>query len=130
MEDEDILDSLNDMHFSALHYVYLPQINSKVEWWGQAWSTHRLQTVNSFPMRLWVSGQINNHIDVSPHEVEDYYGIDSNVSGDERDDNGRPIFDMWSLHLSQNCLDQPLEPITEVDVQEDIGQIVSYEPVA
>ena len=125
MEDKGILDPLNDLHLSALHYVYLPQINSKLEWWRQAWSTHQLRTVNSSPIRLWVSGQINNPIDISPHEVDAYYGTDGYISGDERDGNKRPIFEMQSLHLSQNCLDQLSESITEDDVKENSG-INSY----
>lgn len=43
MEEEDILDPLNNLNLSALNYVYLPQINSKLEWRRQAWSKHRLK---------------------------------------------------------------------------------------
>ena len=32
IEDEGILDLLNDSYLAVLHYVYLPQINSKLEW--------------------------------------------------------------------------------------------------
>ena len=38
IEDEGILDPLNGLHLSTLHYVYLPQTSSKLEWRRQAWS--------------------------------------------------------------------------------------------
>jgi hypothetical protein len=31
MEDSEILDPMNDIHIAALHYVYLPKINEKLQ---------------------------------------------------------------------------------------------------
>ena len=44
-----------------------------------------------FPLLLWVSDQINNTIDISPHELDAYYGINDHNSVDERHDNEEPI---------------------------------------
>ena len=115
MEDEGIPDPWNNLHLSALHYVYL---NSKLECWRQSWATHQLKSVNSSPTRPWVSDQVDNPTGVSPHEVDAYYGTDGYISVDERDGNEQPIFEIQSLHLSQNCLDQLSESITEDDVKE------------
>jgi hypothetical protein len=31
MEDSEIIDPMNDIHIAALHYVYLPKINEKLQ---------------------------------------------------------------------------------------------------
>jgi transposase InsO family protein len=110
-EDEGILDPSNNLHLSALHYVYLPIIREKLEKWRQAWNTHRIRTVNSTPIRLWVSGQMTNPIGLAPEEINDssYGTVDYFFI--ERTEDERPIFDFHGLHLSNECLSKLEEDI-------------------
>ena len=62
MEDNEILDPLSDVHIAALHRVFLPKINSKLEVWRKAWPNHRMRTTRSSPIRMWVAGQLQNPI--------------------------------------------------------------------
>ncbi len=57
MEDEGILnpDSLQDM--CAIHCVFLPIIQRKLDQFRSGWACHRLRTErNMTPMQLWISG--------------------------------------------------------------------------
>lgn len=56
MEDTGILDPFNDPHIAALHHVFLPKINEKLELWRNAWSRHRVRTMKSSPLRVWLAG--------------------------------------------------------------------------
>ena len=40
MEDEEILDPFNEFNLAALHYMFFPVINDKLDAWLQAWSKH------------------------------------------------------------------------------------------
>ena len=64
LEDEGMLDPFNNLHITILHYVYLPKINEKLELWRNAWSRHHMRTVRSSPIRLWVSGQVQNSVGI------------------------------------------------------------------
>lgn len=52
MEDHNLLDIPNPVHIYALHYVYLPKINEKLNIWQEAWSRHKLRTVKTSPLCL------------------------------------------------------------------------------
>lgn len=93
LEDEGMLDPFNTLHIAALHYVYLPKINEKLELWRNAWSRHRIRTVKSSPIRLWVSGQLQNPvgIELSIAELQSYDA--EGVLDEERVENRRPIFE-------------------------------------
>ena len=127
MEDQGILDTLSNVHLAALHYTYVPIINRKLEWWRQAWSTHRLRTVNSSPIRLWVSGQITNPVGLAPFQVDNLYGVDGNVSiiEDQRGSDERPIFEFSMPSLNQTCLDE-LNSLTEEELINESDGIETY----
>eukprot|EP00794_Sanderia_malayensis_P001890 gene1890-2144_t len=95
MEDVGILDPLNDLNIAALHYVFLPEINNRLSIWREAWSNHRMRSTKTSPLRLWISGQMQNPagIQISNEELE-YYGAEGNIEDDlnEQDEGGRPIF--------------------------------------
>jgi hypothetical protein len=40
MEEEDILDTLNESHLMALHFVFIPLVNKKLNLWQAAWAHH------------------------------------------------------------------------------------------
>lgn len=57
MEDGGKLDPDNDVHRFALHFVFLPHINNKLEQFRLGWNNHRLRTCNGkTPNQLWVDG--------------------------------------------------------------------------
>ena len=60
MEDEEILDPFNEFNLAVLHYVFWPLINDNFDAWRQAWSKHRMRTIKTSTIRLWVSGQMNS----------------------------------------------------------------------
>ena len=82
MEQELILDPLNGCDLAALHFVFIPLINEKLDVWRHAWSKHRLRTGKSSPVRLWVSRQMNclveNYILPSELEMYDVEGVITN----------------------------------------------------
>ena len=84
MEDEEILDPFNEFDLAALHYMFLPLINDTLDVWRQAWSKHRMRTIKSSPICLWVSGQINSTPDgdLLPEQLL-HYGVERVVDGNE-----------------------------------------------
>ncbi|VDI27398.1 Hypothetical predicted protein [Mytilus galloprovincialis] len=59
-ENEGYLDPLKLTNLAALHFVFMDEINRKLQFWAEAWAGHRLRTVNSSPLSLWTSGQLQN----------------------------------------------------------------------
>ena len=82
MEECGVLDPLNDNHIAALHFVYLSKINEKIIIWNNAWANHRMRTTKTSPLKLWVSGQMQNPlgIELSNDELE-FYGVEGNIVG-------------------------------------------------
>ena len=94
MEDKGILDPFNDLHIASLHHVYLPKINEKLELWRNAWSRHRVRTMKSSPLRVWVAGQMQNPIGIESDIADiEHYGAEG-VLHEERDLDSRPIFEV------------------------------------
>ena len=92
MEEQGILDQLNEVHLACLHYVFLPMINERLKNWNEAWITHRMRTTKSSPLKMWVSGQMNNQVGIEFSEDElMYYGVEGQVDRDD-DESVRPIF--------------------------------------
>lgn len=44
MEELGILDPLDERHIFALHFVFVTNINYKLEAWREAWGNHRIRT--------------------------------------------------------------------------------------
>jgi hypothetical protein len=104
MEDEGILDIMDPLHIFALHFVYLQRINVCLASWCEAWSTHRLRTARSSPLRLWTAGIANNPIPIP--ESADF------TSDEDEDENSvyvgdsRPVFTSPEIHISDYCKQQ------------------------
>lgn len=62
MEDIGVLDPLNELHLMVLHYIFMDDINRKIEIWVDAWSCHRLRTTRPSPLALWVAGRLENPV--------------------------------------------------------------------
>ncbi|CAC5360333.1 unnamed protein product [Mytilus coruscus] len=112
MEDQHLLDILNPVHIYALHYVYLPKINEKLNIWQEAWSRHKLRTVKTSPLCLWTAGNINNLITFQLDDPANY-GVDGTIDDNEiennherADLNPRPIFSSEIIPVSERCQEQ------------------------
>ena len=95
MKDEEIIDPYNEFDLAALHSGFLSLINDKLDTWRKAWYKHRMRTIKTSPIRLWVPGQINSTLgdDLNPEQLL-HYGVEGIVDsiGNEIADNDRPIF--------------------------------------
>ena len=110
MEDNEILDPLNEIHIAALHYVYLEQINERLDAWNYAWSRHRMRTTKTTPLRLWVSGQLNNPVD-EELDLQDLgnYGVKTLTNGQiDNNEQQRPIYIAPTDHYLNNEILQTL----------------------
>ena len=93
MEDNSILDPFNEIDLASLHFVFIPLINEKLDVWRNAWSKHRMRTVRTSPLKLWVSGQLNSPMNVDLTEQEQcFYGVEGIDVDEESVTTGRPIF--------------------------------------
>ena len=62
MEDEGIVHRLNDL--LVFHHVFLQKIPKKLNMWNRARLQHRLRTVRSSPVRMWVAGQLQTPVGI------------------------------------------------------------------
>lgn len=111
MEDQGFLDPLNLIHTTSLHYVFLSEINRKLQFWQEAWARHKLRTVKSSPMSLWTSGQLQHPTGILGSNLQDFGTegyIDENSNEEE---SGRPIFQPFDHRISDQCrLELSMEP--------------------
>lgn len=76
LESSELLDSLNELHLYALHYVFMPRIKSSLAEFCTQWNYHGLRTVGHHsPLALWQTSLL-----AAPDEPTmldyDSYGID------------------------------------------------------
>ena len=103
MEDENILDPLNIHHILALHYVYLPKINNKIQAWRSPWNRHRMRTTRTSPLKLFISGQYQNPIGSEVCIDFENYGSEGFINEvRSREEDSRPIFETPN-ELNQEC---------------------------
>lgn len=76
LENDQLLDSLNEVHLYALHYVYLPRINAALAEFQSQWNHHGIRTANhKSPLALWYTNIQNGPED--PIVIsETSYGVD------------------------------------------------------
>ena len=76
MEENGILDPFNEVDIAALHFTFIPLVNEKLDAWRHAWSKHRIRTIKTSPLRLWVAGQINCPLDdMSEDQLRKFWGV-------------------------------------------------------
>ena len=83
LEDDYLLDPLNEIHLYALHYLYIPKINTCLEEFKRQWMHHGLSTENGqSPIQLYTIGVLTNansdYSVINPilHNDFSYYGVD------------------------------------------------------
>lgn len=76
MENNEILDSLNEVHLYALHYVYLPRINASLNEFHSQWNYHGMRTTGHHsPLALWNMSLLQTSDAAEVLDIESY-GID------------------------------------------------------
>ncbi|KAH3827639.1 hypothetical protein DPMN_129579 [Dreissena polymorpha] len=119
MEEESILDPLDERHIYALHFVFLSNINHKLDTWNEAWANHRLRTVRSTPKRLFLEGAINVNTDRPSQTADEADTVNANQLLHE----SRPIFQQSTYIVSQQC-QQELEHLdTDFEISRSGVQI-------
>ena len=105
LEDQGILDPLNEQHLVALHYIYMDEINRRLDIWTQAWASHRMRTTKSSPVNIWIAGQIQNPVgtQLSERDLIDY-GLEGNVDAANLTDDGRPIFEPMNIAINDQLM--------------------------
>ncbi|CAG2202812.1 unnamed protein product [Mytilus edulis] len=105
MEDQGILDPLNQIHLATLHYIFISEINKKLEFWRDAWAGHRLRTARSSPLNLWTSGQLQNPVGLDGAANLQNYGVEGFVDQNDVEDGERPIFASLAYLINEQCRD-------------------------
>ena len=101
LENNGLLDSLNEFHLLALHYVYLERINVSLQEFKLQWNHHGLRTENhQTPLTLFQS-----NIDATPNDPT---AINHNVYGIEY---GGPLPDITTNNV--------VVPVSSVELSED-----------
>lgn len=79
MEEAGMLDPDNVIHLMALHYIFLPVINCRLNVFRQGWNKHKIRTAqNCSPEQLWTKGMLDNYISDNP-AVQDIFGNSPSV---------------------------------------------------
>ena len=101
LENNDLLDSLNEIDLFALHYVYVPRINASLAEFQSQWNHHAIRTANhQTPLTLF-----QKNIDLCPRDpsvVSDVtYGVDYGGPLPEMITTNNVIVPELDLHLSE-----------------------------
>ena len=89
MEENALLGPFNEVDIAAFHFTFIPLINEKLDSWRHAWSKHRVQTIKTSLLRLWVAGQINCPLDDMTEDQLRNCGVEGILTDEEVDE--RPI---------------------------------------
>ena len=116
LEQMGLLIRSNDIDLYALHYVYMPRINTALTQFVDTFNNHGLSSEHGLtPHQLWISGILQHHssnysgvrgiIDNSLPEDLNMYGDDPNAPTPQGDD-------LSGVEVPQNSLHVPLHVIT------------------
>ncbi|XP_016089769.1 uncharacterized protein [Sinocyclocheilus grahami] len=76
LEDSGSLDPENDIHKVSLQLVYLPEIQTRLSRFHEAWNHHRLRTENNrTPSQIWTDGMLTN-MGVDSTSINHVFGDD------------------------------------------------------
>lgn len=73
LEDDGLLSPNDEIDLFALHYCFLPRINTHLKVFCQAYNHHRLRTEgNHSPMQLWLQGMLTTNDTTAASGVYDF----------------------------------------------------------
>ena len=78
-ESCSLLDSDDEIHLFALHFIFLPHINLMLEELMEKWNNHPLHTEkNSSPLQLWTESFYKSPdlMNSSNINIGEFYGVD------------------------------------------------------
>uniref|UniRef100_A0A3Q2T220 Integrase catalytic domain-containing protein n=1 Tax=Fundulus heteroclitus TaxID=8078 RepID=A0A3Q2T220_FUNHE len=79
LEDSALLDPSNDVHKLSLHTVFLPEIQSQLEQFREAWNHHSLHTENNkTPTQIWTERMLAN-MGTNSTATNNVFGENSNT---------------------------------------------------
>ena len=120
MEARGLLHSANEVHFYALHYVYLPRINQSLTRFSEGWNNHGIRTAqHQSPYQLFTAGALRlqesglHGLDFFT-DVDDFYGVEElGLPSESREEVQIPKnrFRLRGDHFSQ--LQAHLDPLQE-----------------
>ena len=87
IEDLDILDSLNQVHLAALHYIYMDELKRRLESSQASWSGHRIRLLQN---PVWIPF-------MQDYVIDGYFDVASAEEG------GRPILESFSNLIGEEC---------------------------
>ena len=111
MEDCSLLNVDDDYDLFALHFVFLPRINSQLMQFVRAWNRHPLRTEGGLsPLQLWSRGLLSSSLEWQ-NEIcsgltlndENLYGIETGESRDVFEDQ-RVTISMFDIGLNDQQL--------------------------
>ena len=71
MEEHGYLDTLNELHLYALHFVFLPRICQSLLMFKKGWNSHKVRTTGKSPHQMFTTSRIYNL-----ETIDDRYGIE------------------------------------------------------
>ena len=83
-KDNQLLDPFNEIDIPALHYIFIFLINNKLNARRHAWSKHRIWSIKTSPIRLWVLGQINSPTDGLTEDEVLNFGVEGLIAGHDQ----------------------------------------------
>ena len=114
LEGYGLLDSLNELHLYALHFVYVPRIRASLEEFRSQWNHHGLRTVHhQSPMALWHVGMISQGEDYEGDTT--FYGTDFQITSTniQSDDVVVPETAIYLTPDQLTVLEQSINPLEE-----------------
>ena len=106
LENSNALNSLDEVHLWALHYVYLPRINASLDEFKSQWNHHGLRTTgHQSPLALWANAMIHA-TDESNVINWQTYGIDNDGLISNIDSNNNVVVPEASLQLCEQQLQE------------------------
>ena len=89
IEENGIRDPFNEVDIAAHRFTFIPLINEKLDGWWHAWSKHRVRTIKTSPLHLWVACQISCPLDDVSEDQLRNFGVEDILIDEEVDE--RPI---------------------------------------
>lgn len=122
LEFAGALNPQNDADLFALHYVFLPRINSSLATFSSAWNSHPLSTENnSTPLQIYTAYSQGSQLfdEVIDSEL---YGYDPDAPQHSDEEEGSVVIPPTNIPLSQNSLDQLGTSVNPLQDCEDFGK--------
>ena len=122
LEHAGALDPTNEADLFALHYAFLPRINSSLTTLTSAWNNHPLSTENYLtPLQIYTAysqgSQLFDEV-IDP----DLYGYDPNEPHTSADEEERVVVPPTNIPLSQSSIEQLNTVINPMQNCDDFGK--------